>query len=68
MKKPCRCCLVVIALSACVGTTVGDWIDFPAAAAGPADAYETKPLEFVTDRGWHVSLQKATCTFARLFE
>jgi hypothetical protein len=48
------------ALSACVGTTGGDVIDFPAAAAGPTDAQVGKPLVFDTDRGWHVVLTKAT--------
>jgi hypothetical protein len=45
-------------LAACVGSTGGDVIDFPAAAAGPKDA-DGAPLEFQTDRGWHVVLTKA---------
>ncbi len=53
---------VAMALSsaACTGTTGDDIIDFPAAAAGPADATAGQPLDFTTDRGWTVSLTKAT--------
>ena len=54
--------LVAVA-SACVGatgTTGGDVVDFPAAAAGPADAPTNGTFAFDTDRGWHVVLTKAT--------
>jgi hypothetical protein len=56
--------LVAVALAslsgACVGTTGGDLVTFAAVAAGPADAVEGQPLEFVNDRGWHVSLTSAS--------
>ena len=45
---------------ACVGTTGGELLSFPAAAAGPADADPTQPVEFTTSRGWHVALAQAT--------
>jgi hypothetical protein len=50
-----------IAVAACVGTTGGQLVSFPAAAAGPADAPTGKPFEFVSDMGWEVTL-----TLARL--
>jgi len=46
-------------LASCVGTTGGDVIAFEASAAGSADARAGVPLEFVTDRGWKVSLTTA---------
>ena len=52
--------LALVLASACVGSTGGDVIDFPAAAAGPHDATPGR-LELVNDRGWHVVLTKATC-------
>lgn len=51
--------LACVAMASCVGTTGGDVIDFPAAAAGPADAAAMKDGGFVTDLGWHVVLTKA---------
>lgn len=57
----------VLLSSACVGTTGGDVIDFQAAAAGPADAQAGKPLDFTTDRGWHVVLTKATLHIGALY-
>jgi hypothetical protein len=45
---------------ACVGTTGGQLVTFPAAAAGPADAIAGQPLAFTSDLGWSVSLTKAT--------
>jgi hypothetical protein len=62
--------LVVLAtaalVGACVGTTGGEVIDFPVAAAGPADASGTS-LEFTTDRGWHVVLTKASVHIGALY-
>jgi hypothetical protein len=54
---------------ACVGTTGGDVVDFPAAAAGPADAVPGKPLDFTVDdsRGWHVVLTKATLHIGAMY-
>jgi hypothetical protein len=49
------------ALLACVGTTGGALVDFPAAAAGAEDA--TSPIVFDETGGgrvWHVTLTKAT--------
>jgi hypothetical protein len=52
--------LLLLTTGACVGTTGGDVIDFPVAAAGPADAAAGKPFALDNDRGWHVVLTKAT--------
>lgn len=54
-------------LAACVGTTGGDVVDFPVAAAGAADAVAGQPYELVTDRGWHVVLTKATLHVGALY-
>jgi hypothetical protein len=59
--------LFAAALLACVGTTGGDVVDFPVAAAGAADATAGKPYELVTDRGWHVVLTKATLHVGALY-
>jgi hypothetical protein len=58
-----RLVVVVVAcaglgLAACVGTTGGDVVEFPAAAAGPRDA--NGRIELTNDRGWHVVLTRAT--------
>lgn len=59
--RPLRALAVLLStLAACVGTTGGDVVDFPVAAAGAADATAGKPYELVNDRGWHVVLTKAT--------
>lgn len=42
---------------ACIGTTGGDVVDFPVAAAGPVGA--SGPMRFTTDRGWAVTLEAA---------
>ena len=47
-------------LNACGGTTGGDVVDFPAAAAGPPDIAPDVALEFLTDRDWHVVLATTT--------
>ncbi len=56
--------LLAVALAllsgACVGSTGGDLVTFAAVASGPADAVPGQPLEFVNDRGWHVSLTSAS--------
>lgn len=57
----------ILALAACVGTTGGDVVDFPVAAAGAADATAGKPYELVNDRGWHVVLTKATLHVGALY-
>jgi hypothetical protein len=62
------CALVgAAAAPACVGTTGGDVVDFPVAAAGPADAPVGKPFELQTDRGWHVVLTKAKLHVGALY-
>jgi hypothetical protein len=62
-------CAAAIGLSgvACVGTTGGELLSFPAAAAGPADAVTGQPLSFVTTRGWHVVLTTATLHVGALY-
>jgi hypothetical protein len=50
---------VFVGLVACVGTTGGQLVSFPAAASGPADAVAGQPLSFVSDMGWNVTLTEA---------
>jgi hypothetical protein len=52
---------------ACVGTTGGDVVDFPVAAAGASGATPGKPYELVNDRGWHVVLTRATLHVGALY-
>jgi hypothetical protein len=59
--------IVSLPFVACVGTTGGDVIDFPAAAAGPADADGVRTNGFDTDLGWHVVLTKATLHVGALY-
>jgi predicted small secreted protein len=59
--------VMAVTLAACVGTTGGDVVDFPVAAAGAADAVAGQPYELVTDRGWHVVLTKATLHVGALY-
>jgi hypothetical protein len=47
-------------LAACVDTTGGDLVTFAAVATGPADAVPGQTLDFINDRGWHVSLTAAS--------
>ena len=57
-----RAWIAVWALSiatGCVGQTGGQTVDFPAAAAGPADAVAGQPLAFTTGAGWGVVLTQA---------
>jgi hypothetical protein len=59
--RPLRCAaLFAVAGVACVGTTGGQLVTFPAAVAGPTDANQGRPLQFTTDLGWHVVLTEAT--------
>lgn len=56
------CALLAATLAtgpACVGSTGGEVVDFPAAASGPKDARAGQPLVFTNDRGWNVALSKA---------
>lgn len=46
--------LTLLLLAACVGTTGGESVDFPAVVQAVPDA-----KEFTNDRGWHVVLTKA---------
>ena len=63
----CALSALSVALAACGGTTGGDVIDFPAAAAGPSDADTIRTNGFVTDLGWHVVLTKATLHVGALY-
>jgi hypothetical protein len=59
-------CIAFLApVLACVGTTGGAIIDFPAAAAGPADI--TSPLVFTSDRGFVVTLTEASLHIGALY-
>jgi hypothetical protein len=58
--RPWTAAALAAICAACVGTTGGELLSFPAAAAGPADAVAGQPLSFVTARGWHVVLKQAT--------
>ena len=49
----------LLAACACTGTTGGELIAFPAAAAGPADAQAGQPLAFTNGRGFDVTLTQA---------
>lgn len=60
MRRTASVWLVLVGASGCVGTTGGDIIDFDAAAAGPPDAKSGEALSFQSDRGWDVTLTKAT--------
>jgi hypothetical protein len=54
--------------AACVGTTGGELVDFPAAAAGTEDV--TSPLKFDTSyqsHVWHVTLTQATLHIGALY-
>lgn len=53
------------AFCACIGTTGGDVIDFPVAAAGPATV--TAPFSFTTDRGYSVTLTTAKLHIGALY-
>ena len=59
MKRPGLVLALALTLCRCGGTTGGDVIDFPAAAAGPADANPSVPFEFTDDHGWHIVLTTA---------
>ena len=52
--------LLTVSAVACVGTTGGQLVTFPAAVAGPADADRDRPFRFTTDLGWDVALTEAT--------
>jgi hypothetical protein len=54
-----RAAILLLPLVACVQTTGGTIVDFPVAAAGRSDLTDGKPLEFISDDGWHVVLTKA---------
>lgn len=51
--------IALASLSACIGKAEGETIDFPVAAAGPAEA-SGGSLVFATDTNWNVVLTKAT--------
>src|SRR5437879_3036893 len=53
--------------SGCIGSTGGDVFSFDAAASGPKDAHAGEPLDFTTERGWHVVLTKATMHVGALY-
>jgi hypothetical protein len=53
-------CLGVPAVSACVGQTGGEAVDFPVAAAGPAGATSGQPLSCANDSGWDITITRAT--------
>ncbi len=61
------CAALAICGTACVGTTGGELVAFPAAAAGPADADPTQTFQFLTSRGWHVVLTKAVLHIGALY-
>ena len=56
-----------VAAAGCVGTTGGELVDFPAAAAGPEDAIAGQPLSFETSRGWRVQLTTASMHIGALY-
>jgi hypothetical protein len=52
--------LLVVSAVACVGTTGGQIVTFPAAVAGPSYADPGRSFRFTTDLGWDVVLTEAT--------
>ncbi len=56
-----------LAAAACVGTTGGELVAFPAAASGPQDAIGGQPMSFETSRGWHVELTTASMHVGALY-
>jgi hypothetical protein len=60
MKMEASAVLAALLFVSCVGTTGGEVIAFNAAASGPEDAQAGRPLAFVTDLGWNVTLTTAT--------
>ena len=67
MRRLATSLVLALSIAACVGTTGGDVVDFPVAAAGPSDAVAGKPYSLTTDRGWHVVLTKATLHVGALY-
>jgi hypothetical protein len=59
MNRTCFFPLVLAAASGCVAQTGGQTVDFPLAAAGPADAVAGQSLSFTTSAGWDVVLSQA---------
>jgi hypothetical protein len=51
--------LLLLTISACLGTTGNHIVTFRGAAAGPADAVAGAPLAFTNGVGWNVVLTKA---------
>jgi hypothetical protein len=58
MKSPGKWALAAAMTASCGGSTGGDLVNFPAAAAGPPGATAGQGLEIVNDRGWKVTLTK----------
>jgi hypothetical protein len=57
--KTISMCSVALLATACVGTTGGDLFEFDAEARGPEGVAPAGPYEFVTGRGYQVSLEEA---------
>jgi len=53
-------CFFTPTISACVGQTGGDAVDFPVAAVGPAAAMSGQPLSCANDAGWDIRITQAT--------
>jgi hypothetical protein len=67
MRRSLVALVIATALGACVGTTGGDVVDFPVAAAGPTSLVAGQPLELTSDRGWRVVLTKAKLHIGALY-
>lgn len=59
MRLGCWMLGFAIVAGACVGTTGGDLVTFPAYASGPADATAGQPFRFMTSLGYDVTLTTA---------
>ena len=59
--------LLLLAISACLGTTGNHLVTFRGAAAGPADAVAGAPLAFTNGAGWNVVLTKATVHLGAMY-
>jgi hypothetical protein len=67
MKLRVASLVLVSFAGACVDTTGGDLVTFGAVAAGPSDAVDGQPLDFVNDRGWHITLTSASLHVGALY-
>jgi hypothetical protein len=59
--------VALVCVFACGGTTGGQLVTFPAAAAGLIHGNRNQSSQFTTNRGWHVVLSKAVLHIGALY-